>query len=149
MGLVIHNGAITPQIAATLQKLCPFGALDYSEGRLRVNGGCKGCKLCVKNGPSGAVTWEDEVTSSATLDKNEWRGVAVYAERRDGGVHPVTLELLGKARELAAVNGHPVYALLIGSDVGACANDLLHYGVDKVYVYDDPAFQQFTASPAQ
>ena len=65
-------------------------------------------------------------------------GVAVFADFAHGRLHPVTLELLGKAQELAAVTGHPVYALLLGSDTQKAVAELLRYGADRVYVYDRP-----------
>ncbi len=145
MGLVIHQEKITKEIAGQLQAVCPFGALEYESGTLRVNAACRSCRLCVKNGPAGAITWEDE--KKPILDKSAWRGVAVFAERRENDVHPVTLELLGKAKELAAVTNEPVYAVLIGSETGTLANELPHYGADRVFVYDDPAFRRFTVSP--
>lgn len=145
MGLTIHQDKITKTIAGRLQELCPFGALEYEGGILSVNAACKSCKLCTKNGPDGAVTWEDAV--KPVLDKTVWRGVAVFAEKRGDDIHPVTLELLGKAKELAKVTREPVYAVLIGSSVKALADELLHYGADIVFVYDDPVFKQFTVSP--
>ncbi len=145
MGFSINQEKITKQIAEELQSICPFGALDYEDGVLSFNAACKSCKLCVKNGPKGAITWNDE--AKPELDKSAWRGVAVFAERREHTIHPVTLELIGKARELACVTREPVYALLIGSKTGDIAQELLHYGADKVFVYDDPALEQFTVSP--
>lgn len=147
MGLMIHQENITPSVAEQLITLCPFGGMSYENGTLSINAGCKSCKLCVKNGPSGAMTWEDEPVSSNIINKDDWRGIAVYAELRDGKIHPVTLELLGKAKELASVIEHPVYAVLIGSGLIKPAAELLHYGVDKVFVYDDKAFLSFTISP--
>lgn len=145
MTLIIHQENIDSAVAEKLIAVCPFGAIEYDGNTLSVNAACKSCKLCVRKGPAGAVTWADETKPG--VDKAAWRGVAVYAERRGSGLHPVTLELLGKARELAAVTGHPVYALLIGNGVTPLANELLHYGADRVFVYDDPAFQSFTVSP--
>ena len=147
MGLKIHQEKIDQEAARQLMEICPFGAIEYKDGALSVNAACKSCRLCVRKGPEGAITWEEETDETKEIDKDLWRGVAVYADRRDGGIHPVTLELLGKAKELAAVIDHPVYALLIGSDIGAIAEELLHYGADKVFVYDDPAFAEFTISP--
>ena len=145
MGLTIHQEKITSEIAKQLQTICPFGALEYENGTLFANAACKSCKLCVKNGSKGAVTWEDE--KKAVLDKSNWRGVAVFAERRGGDIHPVTLELLGKAKQLAKATNVPVYAVMIGSTVKELADELLHYGADKVFVYDDPVFRRFTVSP--
>ena len=59
-------------------------------------------------------------------------------------VHPVTFELIGKARELAAVTGHPVYALFMGYRVGEKAEELLAYGVDQVFVYDRKELEHFS-----
>lgn len=145
MGLTIHQEKIDSKTARQLIAICPFGALEDTNGVLMVNAACKSCKLCVKKGPAGAITWADEAKRG--VDKSAWRGVAVYAEARGNGLHPVAAELLGKARDLAAVTGHSVYALLIGAGVHAQARALLHYGADKVFVYDDPAFAAFTVSP--
>lgn len=68
--------------------------------------------VCKKS--SGVIT--EEETPKPQINKEEWVGVAVFADFAHGRLHPVTLELLGKAQELAAVTGHPVYALLLGSD---------------------------------
>ncbi len=146
MGIVIHQEKITPEAAEALQKICPFGALDYRDGKLSVNAACKSCRLCVKNGPAGAVTWEEE-KKAETVDKSQWNGIAVYAENRGGSLHPVTLELLGKAKELAAQIGHPVLAVLIGSGVEDLAEELLAYGADRVYLYDDPRYERYQITP--
>ena len=74
-------------------------------------------------------------------------GIAVYVDHVDGKVHPVTLELLGKARELSKVTGHPVYALFMGNGINAAAHELLHYNVDKVFVYDAPELARFQIEP--
>ena len=73
--------------------------------------------------------------------------MAVYVDHVDGRVHPVTLELIGKARELAAKADQPVYALFIGENVAGSARELLHYGVDRVFVYDAPALARFRIEP--
>lgn len=144
MGIVIHNEKITPDIAIELVSTCPFGAISY-DGKLSIGAGCKMCKLCVKKGPAGAVTFEEEV--KPTCDKSKWNGVAVFVEQRNGKIHPVSLELIGKARELVKVTGQKVLAVLIGSDIGNSAEELLKYGVDSVYTYDDSIFKDFLISP--
>ena len=145
MGLVIHQERIDPAAGEKLVSICPFGAISY-DGKLHISSACKMCKLCVKKGPEGAVTFEEEAPA-AVCNKDEWKGVAVFAEQRRGRVHPVSLELVGKARELVKVTGHSVLALLIGSNVREAAEELLSYGVDRVYVYDDPALQDFVITP--
>lgn len=145
MGLIINQDKITPALAAELIKNCPFGGLKYENGLLSLTAGCKSCKLCVKACENGAIVWEQE--NSPAVDKSAWTGIAVYCELRDKQIHPVTLELIGKARELSRVTGHPVYSLVIGSEISKAAQELLHYGVNKVFVYDSKAFEHFTILP--
>ena len=141
MGLVIHHDKINNENAERLVKLCPFSAITYTDGRLDINSACKLCRICVKKGPDGAVTYVEDVKKS--LDKSVWRGIAVYADHDHGVLHDVTLELLGKAKELAAVINHPVYALIIGSNLDSQTETLLSYGADKVFVYDNTALSDF------
>ena len=82
-----------------------------------------------------------------SVDKSEWKGILVYVDHCAGKIHRVTYELLGKAKELAAVIGHPVYALMLGSNLGDAPEKLLRYGVDKVFVYDHAAFADFKIEP--
>lgn len=139
-GLIIHPEKLTPALAAQLAALCPFGALEQTDGALTVGAGCKMCRLCVKKS-GGAITVEE--VPKPVVDKSQWVGVTVFADFTHGRLHPVSLELLGKAKELAAVTGHPVYALLLGSGTEAAADQLLRYGADKVFVYDEPQLAEF------
>lgn len=141
--LVIKHSLVTPEKAEALVKVCPFNAISYENGKLDISSGCKMCKMCVRKG-QGLVEFQEDAKE---IDKSQWRGICVYADCTDGNIHRVTFELCGKAKELASVTGHPVYALIIGHNVAACAEKLRHYGVDKVFVYDHPAFAHFRIEP--
>ena len=141
--LVINHNLVTPEKAEALVSLCPFGAILYEDGKLDISSGCKMCKMCVRKG-QGLV---DFVEETKEIDKSQWKGICVYADCTDGKIHRVTFELCGKARELAQVTGHPVYALVIGYRVSTCAETLCHYGVDKVFVYDHAEFADFRIEP--
>ena len=142
--LIIHQEKVTDN--QELVKICPFGAMEEKDGKLTINAACKMCRLCVKKGPEGAVEYVED-TVRPSVDKEEWKGIAVYVDHVDSKIHPVTLELLGKARELAQVTGHPVYALFMGNDIGEKCHELLHYGADKVFVYDEPELARFKIEP--
>lgn len=142
--LVINQDMITPQKADELISLCPFGAISFDGKKLDISSACKMCKMCVRKG-GGAVTYEEE--QIASVDKSLWQGICVYVDHCDGKIHRVTYELCGKARELSKVTGHPVYALAIGCNFSEGINNLLHYGVDKVFVYDNPSFKDFRIEP--
>ena len=126
-------------------KLCPFGAMEEEDGKLQINAACKMCKICVKKGPKGAVEYvEEEVIA---VDKSICKGITVYIDHIDGEIHPVTYELIGKARELAAKINHPVYAIMLGNNITEKCHEVLHYGVDKVFVYDDENLERFKIEP--
>ena len=141
--LVINHNLVTPEKAEALISLCPFGAISCEGGKLDISSGCKMCKMCVRKG-GGLV---DFVEETKEIDKSQWKGICVYADCTGGQIHRVTFELCGKAQELAAVTGHPVYALVIGHNVADCAETLRHYGVDKVFIYDHEAFADFRIEP--
>jgi electron transfer flavoprotein alpha subunit len=141
--LVVNQEKITN--IDELIKICPFGAMENNKGMLEINSGCKMCKLCVKKGPAGAVEYvEDEVK---TVDKSAWKGVAVYVDHVDGDIHPVTFELIGKARELAAKVNQQVYCIFAGHNIKHKAEELLYYGVDRVMVYDNEELKHFRIEP--
>ena len=79
---------------------------------------------------------EEEVT---------YRHVWVVAETRNGTLAPITLEILGVARQLADMLGVYVYAALLGYGVQELAQPLIHHGADTVYLANDPALTPYRA----
>lgn len=79
------------------------------------------------------------------MNKAEYKDVFVFAEQREGVLQPVALELLGKARDLAAELGEKVVAILAGSDVRKLAGTLIEYGADTVVCADAPELKDYVA----
>ena len=129
-----------------LAAICPFKAIEIVNGELTINAGCRMCRLCVKNG-GGVFEYVEDRDPAPAVDKSQWRGIAVVAEITEGAVHPVTFELIGKARELAAKVNYPVYCLMIGYQIADLAKKILEYGADEVFVYDLPELQYFRIEP--
>ena len=71
----------------------------------------------------------------------------VLAEREGDGIRSVSLELLGKARELAAGLGALVGAVLPCDDAGNMPEQLIACGADKVYVIKHPLLREFLPMP--
>lgn len=128
-----------------LVKLCPFGAIEIADGKLAISAACRMCRLCIKKG--GGVFEYVEENAIPQVDKSLWRGIAVVAEIEEGNIHPVTFELVGKAKELAAKVGYPVYCLVMGSGISDRAQLLTEYGADEVFVYDQPELEHFRIEP--
>lgn len=72
------------------------------------------------------------------------KGVWIVAEQRDGALRKISFEIASTARKLADELGDEVGAVLVGSGVEGLAAELAKYGVDKVYVADDAAFEPYT-----
>ena len=71
----------------------------------------------------------------------------VLAEREGDGLKSVSLELLGKARELAAFLGEKVGAVLPCSAAGELPAELIAHGADVVYVIEHPLLADFSPIP--
>jgi len=69
-------------------------------------------------------------------------GVWVYAERRGDSFRPVSLEILGRARDLADALNERLVALTVGSGE-LSARELLHYGADEVVAIDHPLLVRY------
>lgn len=143
--LIVNQEKLTPSVIEELVNICPFSAIEAKDGKIEVNAGCKMCKICVKKGPAGVMEFIEEETPQ--IDKSLWKGVAVYVDHVEGDIHPVTYELIGKAKQLAAKINHPVYAVFLGHNIKDKAQEILHYGVDEVFVYDYEELKHFTIEP--
>ncbi len=143
--LICNQEKVTESNAQELVKICPFNAIEYIAGKIEVNAGCKMCKICVKKGPTGVMEFIE--TEAVQVDKSLWKGIGVYVDHVDGVIHPVTMELIGKARELAKVVNFPVYCVFIGHNIKEKAKELLYYGVDEVFVYDYQELKDFRIEP--
>ncbi|QNO13833.1 electron transfer flavoprotein subunit alpha [Alkalicella caledoniensis] len=139
MSLVVNHNKCT--LCEVCVGTCPFNAIVTENGQIAFTAACKMCKICIKGCPLGAIGIIDEVR--AEINKDEWKGIMIYVEHVEGNIHPVTFELIGKARELAAKINHPVYALFLGHEITKQADELLKYGVDKVFVYDNAELEHF------
>ncbi|MCE5267793.1 MAG: electron transfer flavoprotein subunit alpha/FixB family protein [Planctomycetaceae bacterium] len=80
-------------------------------------------------------------------EPNRQGEVWVFAEQEDGALHDVTLELCGKARELADRLGVRAGAVLPGAGVGPLAKRLIAQGIDNVYLVDHPRLANYQTLP--
>lgn len=119
---------------------CPFNALE-DNGKIEVNANCRVCSICIKQCPTDAISLQE--AEKVLVDKNLYKGILVYVEHFKGDIHPVTIELIGKAQELASVTQQDVNCLMIGYNIKESANSLLEYGVSNVYVYDYKDLEYF------
>jgi electron transfer flavoprotein alpha subunit len=77
----------------------------------------------------------------------DYRHVLVFIEQREGVMQRVSLELLGKARELADKRNQEVIAVLVGHNVSGMINELYHCGADQVIISEDEVLDIYMTEP--
>ena len=84
-------------------KACPFGAIAMEGRQAHILENCTLCGACVESCKFKAIEFEkDEVQG---MDTTAYAGIWVFAEQCENILRPVGLELLGQARRLADVLG--------------------------------------------
>ncbi len=81
------------------------------------------------------------------IERNPQGEVWVFAEQEDGSMHDVSLELCGKARELADRLGVEVGVVLPGWNVRELCYRLFQHGADKVYLVENRKLEHFQTLP--
>ena len=77
------------------------------------------------------------------LERGPQGAIWVLAETLGGAVRHVTLELLGRGRDIAAETGTTVEAVLIGDEDDSHVRLLTAYGADTVHLNSDPALAEY------
>lgn len=75
----------------------------------------------------------------------EYKGVMIFGEIIEGKLGSITKELLGGGRRLSDALGEELYAVLMGRSINRAADEAIALGADKVYLVDDPLFENYQA----
>lgn len=81
------------------------------------------------------------------IDVNPKGEVWVFAEQEDESLNEVSLELCGRARELADTLGVKMAAVLAGWNVRELSYRLIAHGADKVYYVHDTRLENYRTGP--
>lgn len=72
--------------------------------------------------------------------------VMVFIEQRDSEIQNVSLELLGKGRELSGKLSDKLTAVLLGNNVKNLCEEIIAYGADEVICVDDKNLKMYTTN---
>ena len=127
---------------------CPVDVIVMEGGVAKVDPeGCIGCGFCFDVCPVEAVIFEKpkkkKVTGIKLRPLEDYKGVAVFIETRDGSGAEVSWELIGKARELAEKLETQVFGFLPGMGTEPVAKEAIAYGCDIVYTIDNPLLKTY------
>jgi electron transfer flavoprotein alpha subunit len=133
------------------EKACSYGAISMT-GAPEPKAGrptavidlskCTICGACV----DACKRFKAIVITRVTFkgqDVKKHSGIAVFAEHRRGKLASVVQEIIGAARELQKDLSTPVIAILVGSGVKKFTEELLSYGVDEIWMIDNPTIGDF------
>ena len=124
---------------------CPYGAIVMVEGKAQITEACTLCGACVGACPVHAIAIE--IIPKEQVDTSQYRGVWVVGETHDGRLAEVSLELLGKGRELADTLEVPLSLVLLGEAVEPLARVAGEGGADRVYLVEHPVLAAYRTAP--
>ncbi|MFH1090968.1 MAG: electron transfer flavoprotein subunit alpha/FixB family protein [Pseudomonadota bacterium] len=79
----------------------------------------------------------------STVNPLEFRGCWVVVEQQNGSPARVSLELLGKGRELAEKLGVDLTAVVLGDSLDSLPQELIAYGADRVLAGEHPLLNNY------
>ena len=124
-------------------KVCPYGAITMEDKLAKIDiAKCTLCGACVEVCPVDAIEITVKRTSVEGLE--DYKGVWVFAEQREGKIQSVVYELIGAGQRLAHERKAELSAVIFGKNLDdSVLLDLFQRGADKVYIADDPVLEQF------
>jgi electron transfer flavoprotein alpha subunit len=122
-------------------KACAYDAVSLVDKKAVLNERCTICGACVGACKYDAIVIERRPFEGQPIQ--DYAGICLFAEHRHGELSSVVYEIIGAARELKANLDRPISAILLGDKVRPMAEELLTYGVDEVWMMEDPAIGDF------
>ena len=123
-------------------RVCPFDAIEMNDKKAKITEKCTACGQCVEACPVKAIEKEEAKKRGVNVD--EYRGVWVFAEQREGNLLNVAIELVGEGRKIADTLETELTAVLLGNKVDDLAEKLVKYGADKVLYADSELLEVYT-----
>ncbi len=140
------------------QAACPVDAIRFNDkGEPEIDfDKCIGCGKCAKVCPAAALklgypeaekvfveTGPGETLTPKGAPGDTSKGVWVFVEQREGAAHPVSWQLLGVGRALAADIKEELCAVILGAGIEQIIVDAFGFGADAVYTIEDMVFREY------
>ena len=122
-------------------KVCAYDAVSLVDKKAVLNERCTVCGACVNACKYDAILIERRPFKGQ--DVENYSGICLFAEHRGGALSSVVYEIIGAARELKASLDKKISAVLLGDKVRDMAEELVSYGVDEVWMMEDPSIGDF------
>ncbi len=78
------------------------------------------------------------------INKDDWKGILIIAEQRQGEIKPITYELLGEALKLKERKKQDVIVAVAGYNMDEEIAHAAFYGADKVVYLQNPVMEKYS-----
>ncbi|MDD3819663.1 MAG: electron transfer flavoprotein subunit alpha, partial [Actinomycetota bacterium] len=137
MGIKINRETCTG--CGLCKKVCLYNAIEIVNSKVVINENCVFCGACVEACKFDSIKIT-ELINEDKKDFSDYDGVCVYLEANGSVITDVGFELISKGRELADRLGAELSAVAIGNSIKNGAVEGFRYGLDRLYLIDNPVF---------
>ena len=122
-------------------QVCPYQGIEITDGVAKVTERCTSCGVCIDICKNKAI--DSDITLREIPDFSDHTGIWVFIEHNNIKISSVSLELIGKAQNLANDLNEQVCAVLIGKDVTGFCDILTKFGAQNIYLGEHDLLEQY------
>lgn len=124
--------------------VCLYDAIKLSQAIIVVDfEKCILCGACWNNCPNHAIVKLSDDKAAKTYPLSAYLDICIYVEHSHGIMNPSVREVIHIARELKEQAGCKLKAVLAGSKAEDIANEITSYGVDEVWMVNNPNIHDY------
>lgn len=141
MSIIIDEELCTG--CASCMESCIYGAIELDNNIAKVLPNCTLCGACIEACPEEAISLDRDDDKAQKIDISQFRGVWVVAEHYKKKIHNVSLQLLGKGRELADLLQVNLSLVILGTDFDDKLEEFSLYGMDEIIYIKSPILKDY------
>ncbi|MFX0000408.1 MAG: FAD-binding protein [Candidatus Hodarchaeota archaeon] len=141
MSIIINEDLCTG--CASCIASCMYDAIELDNNIAKILSNCTLCGACVEICPEEAISLERVEVKAQKVDISKFKGVWVVAEHYKKKIQNVSLQLLGKGRELADLLQVGLSLVILGADFDDTLEELSQYGMDEIIYIKSPILKDY------
>ena len=141
MSIIIDEELCTG--CANCMESCIYGAIELDNSIAKVLPNCTLCGACIEACPEEAISLDRDDVKAQKIDISQFKGVWVVAEHYKKKIHNVSLQLLGKGRELADLLQVNLSLVILGTDFDEKLEEFSLYGMDEIIYIKSPILKDY------